>query len=223
MSDASLPCRNNRPSGTQLLIAHACLMLSLLLCACTSPISSGPEHSNLPHPVILAERKEAVSLEGGDPIGRNRALAAAVNRLGNTNLQVDLYAGPGVTRAQRTELVQQLRELGIADEAIRWRIGGEHQFEAEFRQTGAVAQGCPASSTWSDGRWFTGQTHTRTFGCSVNANLAAQIVNPRDLVQPERLAAPNPVTTIGAVEAYQRGEAAPLKDQVLVPGGGQKK
>jgi len=48
------------------------------------------------------------------------------------------------------------------------------------------------------------------WGCATYTNLAAQIVNPRDLVAPERLGPADAAVAASAVQRYETGRVIPL-------------
>ena len=58
------------------------------------------------------------------------------------------------------------------------------------------------------------------FGCSVNANLAAQIANPRDIVSPRPITAPDAARRSVVFDHYRAGEQTAAVREVLVDGAG---
>lgn len=58
------------------------------------------------------------------------------------------------------------------------------------------------------------------FGCAVNANLAAQIANPRDIVQPQGLTPADASRRSVVFENYRQGQATSAPQEPLLSGSG---
>ena len=56
------------------------------------------------------------------------------------------------------------------------------------------------------------------FGCAVTANMAAQIANPRDIVTPRDMTAPDATRRATVLDAYRSGEVTSAAQEPLVEG-----
>ena len=56
------------------------------------------------------------------------------------------------------------------------------------------------------------------FGCAVNANLSAQIANPRDIVTPRAMTPPDAQRRAVVFDRYGKGEATSSAREALVAG-----
>lgn len=195
--------------AVRLLSASICMFL---LAACQTPPPAMSQRNMLPHPLALAQKSETVSIAAD---GSPATITETIERLGSKNLRVDMHIGANVPSAQINRVRQQLQQTGISDALLRRLPGTAQQFDLVFSKQRAIAQGCPAKNA---GSWDNNQPLSIGFGCTVNSNLAAQIVTPSQIARPETLGAPNAITAVGAVEAYQRGDVAPIRPQAFTPG-----
>lgn len=72
-----------------------------------------------------------------------------------------------------------------------------------------------------DYRWYNSEANRSTFGVAMAKNLAQQAADPKDLVEPRELGAPNPQAAVGAVLRYQQGAVRAYGDVSLEAGGGK--
>jgi pilus assembly protein CpaD len=76
----------------------------------------------------------------------------------------------------------------------------------------AVPPDCAAlarPSVLTDGGWHRPQME---WGCATYTNLAAQIANPKDLVEPGKLGPADAAVAASAVHRYETGHVIPLDD-----------
>lgn len=74
-------------------------------------------------------------------------------------------------------------------------------------------------TTWTNLARTSSNAGNANFGCAVNANLAAQIANPRDIVTPRAMTPPDAGRRAVVLDRYRRGEQTAAAIEVLVENG----
>ena len=69
--------------------------------------------------------------------------------------------------------------------------------------------------------WFSTAAVHPSFALATNWNLGAQIYDQRELSATRALGPPNPMSAVGAVDRYQKGQVRGLPETSLEAGGGQ--
>jgi hypothetical protein len=100
-------------------------------------------------------------------------------------------------------------------------LGGclTHETRLLQNQFGPQAADTRAQPSLIDGYWFSTKAVSPNFGLSMNVSLGNQLANREDLVKPKKLGKPNPMSTVGAVERYQKDQVKALSDISLEAGG----
>ena len=118
-------------------------------------------------------------------------------------------AEPGLARRMQNEASAYLVQLGVPGERVQ--VGGYVSHRAPGAPLLASydrfeAQGPNCSGGWSD---LTSTGHNSTFGhfgCAVTANFAAQLANPRDLVEPAVVTPADNTRRAVVLGKYRKGE-----------------
>ena len=199
----------------------AILAVGAALAACTA--DTNPQTLSLTptehYGVSVTSHPEQLAL-GLHPAGLSATQKAALGEFvsrwrdnggGMVSLRTPLdSASPGVARRMQDEASAYLIQLGVPGE--RMQVGGY----ASHRAPGAPllasydrfdAQGPNCSGGWSD---LTSTGHNSTFGhfgCATTANFAAEIANPRDLVEPAVMTPADNTRRSVVLGKYRRGDA----------------
>lgn len=195
-------------------------LLPLALIGCVAPM--GPTVSMSQHQAVYQPFTHSVAINPALPL-----LAQLEGQLdGVAGAHALVEFGDGVDTANQAALRIALRQAGVPDVAQRWQpVASKQTFRLTLNRQHAHAAGCyqpiePTVGRLTEGKWYGVRAVSGQLGCSVNANLAAQLVQPAELNTPAQLGAPNAVRAVGAVEAYQRGNVRELNEQKLEAGGG---
>jgi pilus assembly protein CpaD len=86
-----------------------------------------------------------------------------------------------------------------------------------FDTVRAVVPQCGQS--WTNLTRTANNAGSSNFGCAVNANLAAQIANPRDIVTPRAMAPADAARRSVVIDHYRQGEQAAAVREVIVDRG----
>ncbi len=189
-----------RTPGSKLSGAGLLLTSCVLLAACMGPeealVASNPE---LRHPIGIQSARAALEIElppGSDGFSVNQqsdvaAFLATYQRESTGSLRVSVPQGPNEqTRARiATEHLRSLMlETGIAPQAIRverhaTRAGERAALRLSYPRRQAVPPEC---GDWSEdlGR-NPERVHYPNFGCATQRNIALNVANPRDHLQPQ--------------------------------------
>lgn len=87
---------------------------------------------------------------------------------------------------------------------------------AGFQTARVVVPDC--SQTQGDARANFANRSNTSFGCAITANMAVQIDNPRDIVQPRGMTAPDSGRAAVVFDNYRKGEATSTPQEELVRG-----
>jgi pilus assembly protein CpaD len=225
-----------RSMGLMGLAASAACGLS----ACVQYASSDPGFPadvQARYPVVVASAPTTLDIYpvGGTLDGRSlgdlRAFAAKYRRFGSGEILI-LTAGSGGVATRAAEQVRQALISGGATAPIA--ISSKARFGAGDLPPIRVAfMGLKAEVTRPCGRWpddlasgssLQGWKNEpwENFGCETQATLAAQVDDPRDLVQARALGASDVVMRMRAIENVRKGQdpGTDWKQTVLTPIGG---
>ncbi|WP_432721421.1 CpaD family pilus assembly lipoprotein [Jeongeupia wiesaeckerbachi] len=193
----------------------AALLASAVLTACVAP--GGPGVSASANYPVYQPLDTRIALDPARPLASQLAGTDVSRTTATVTVPAD-FAG-------KTELRRALFDAGVI--AQRWLPSADGAASVAFKRDVAHAPAClPAADAGQqqlDGKWYGSRVRSSQLGCSVNANLAAQLARPADLSDPAQLDAPNAVRAVGAVEAYQRGNVpAPDSGTSFEAGSGGK-
>jgi pilus assembly protein CpaD len=193
--------------------------LGLAAGGCAAPMTGGltaannPSMSSVHQPVVQRTNFVLELSTSGDnvpreEIGRLHAWFQSISIGYGDTLSVDEAPGYGTSGARR-DVARAAAEHGLLlADAAPVTLGevepGTIRVIAS-RSTASVP-GCP-SWTSSDNGIAPTQNTSSNYGCAVNANLAAMIANPEDLVHGRDGAGNGAATTAGrAIRAYREGQ-----------------
>lgn len=174
------------------------------------PISLAEVEHSLDVPVATGDRSMTVGtrdvIEGfvADYRGRSSGIIRIDYPTGSSNAAAAAHL--------RSELRSLLRRSGIAAGRIvetRYRTDGTSgaPIRLSFVATTAMTNPC---GEWPEdiGETFSNKNY-HNFGCATQANLAAQIANPMDLVAPRAMTPIDAVRRSNVIGVYRAGSAAP--------------
>jgi len=126
-----------------------------------------------------------------------------------SGLTVELPEGNDpVARRSADNIVQALYAAGISSQHIQYTTYAAPDVRAPvvagFASIRAAVPRCGAE--WGNLSRTGENAVGSNFGCAVNANLAAQIADPRDIVQPRAMTPPNAQRRTVVFEAYRQGQ-----------------
>ncbi|WP_181701403.1 CpaD family pilus assembly protein [Chthonobacter albigriseus] len=245
MNNRLNPARRHLPFGSARalgrLLVPAALGMAALMSACTSPetLETGSIRSDgyrTRYPIALAEAPETLdipvgySTSGLDPISRDsvRSFAANAARKGTGSLVILAPAGSANQKAA-AYIAREARNAAVA--------GGLPSTLIEMR-TYPVADGkaaapirlsynrlkavSPPCGEWT-GNALIGHSNDDPveFGCSTQANLAAMVSNPNDLITPRVMTAASATRRAGSIGKYEAGTdpTGAWKDTNITAGG----
>lgn len=175
------------------------------------------------HPILVAQQPATMSLT--IPAGSRGLTASQVAQVegflsryrasdaGNSKLVIAVpHGGANEPAAMRAagQLNGLIKEAGFADNAVQvqpYGAGRGSSAPIRFSYMRYVAQG-PDCGVWPsnlarDGR----NVNYHNFGCAQQANLAAQIANPADLVTPRTMDASDPERRALVFDRYRQGKS----------------
>lgn len=208
-------------------LAAACAALTLSACA------AGPALS--PEPIVPTARWTLQVQPGADQIAlavredglspaQRQAIDAIAHRYrarGVATLNIDAPAGEDAAAARTAWNVRDaLMARGLPPEAIRMAsyVGPDARAPVVvgFQTVEAVVPAC--GRAWED---LTANFANRTpsnFGCALTANMAAQIADPRDIVQPRDMPPADSHRAVVVFDNYRQGRQTSAPQEELVSG-----
>ena len=216
-----------KPTAAKLLVASAFL---LALAACKSTEEPGaylagytltdPDQRN---PIMVSQRPATLNVRvargsQGLTEGQRRQVAGFLEHyrnagMSNSRLVIGVPAGsPNETAAMRamTDVRRLIVDYGFSDSSISlepYQGGRDSSAPIRLSYLHYVAEG-PAC-----GRWPTNLAEEprnldyQNYGCAQQRNLAAQIVNPADLLGPRSMTPSDPERRQVVIEKYQKGQS----------------
>jgi pilus assembly protein CpaD len=226
MSPSTLPS----PRSTAVLAAVAALISASPLagCATPEPDSTGTiavDGYRERHPIVVEQGEETLDLPVGADVGHltPRMLAviesfgreAAARRATGITIQVPSGSVNEVAaRSAAAEATRALIRAGFPSHAIGRRaypaLGPEDAAPIRLSYPKIVARVPHPCGEWPDQVMGTytgfqnGSYHN--FGCATQANLAAMVVDPSDLVAPAEIGAADTTREVRVIDKYRKGE-----------------
>lgn len=175
------------------------------------------------HPILVAQQPATMSLTipagskglNGSQVAQVEAFLARFRSsdAGNSKLVIAVpHGGANEPAAMRAagQLNGLIKEAGFADNAVQvqpYGAGRGSSAPIRFSYMRYVAQ-APECGVWPgnlarDGR----NLNYHNFGCAQQANLAAQIANPADLVTPRTMDASDPERRALVFDKYRQGKS----------------
>ncbi|NLH79797.1 MAG: CpaD family pilus assembly lipoprotein [Phyllobacteriaceae bacterium] len=215
------------PSGRRAVALAACVATGALLAACaprepqtTGTIELDGFHSR--HPIVVEEGQETLDV----PVGIDSAhlpprLAASVEsfgresrRQGASGVIVMVPSGSANESAAHRlsrDVTAALTRGGVPAHAVERRVyravGPEDAAPIRIAYPRIVARVPHECGEWpAQAISDPGNNDYWNFGCATQANLAAMVDNPADLVAPAQLGAPDATRRAVVLQAYRKGE-----------------
>lgn len=203
-----------------------CLLLAGVLGACAHDTDGAQQVADAltpteQFPIEVRQNPDEIRLaihDHGVTAGQQAALMGLVDRWRETGggpVTVQAPRGPGDAQAgaYADQAAQTLVELGVPAEQIRM-VGYQPQGRAAdpkappplivgFSSYQAVGPQC---GHWDNLTATKSNKPYANFGCAVSANFAAQIANPRDLIQPRDMGPPDAARRSTVLDKYRKGE-----------------
>jgi pilus assembly protein CpaD len=195
----------------------AAIAAVLLAGSCAAPVSNGilqTDDPDMNHPIIVGTAPKAIRLsfsaaDAGlmpEDAARFDGFVAQYRADGNGTINVTAPSGPA---AQQTlaYFAERLAAAGVPRSRIMvgTRDDGDWRVELSYVGYAARAVNC--------GDWSSQQASDTAsnlpmanFGCSVQHNIAAQIENPRDIVEPRTLGPSDSMRRATVMGAYEKGK-----------------
>lgn len=179
--------------------------LLLPLFGCGFP---GGDYADLPGPGVIPLRTTVTDVAVRDPArpgpGERAALAAALAAAGPTGVRVQILLPPGAAVPDADALHEMTARLGIAPGTAgiaAVRSPGPGALVRVIR----IEAGAPdcADLVTPNIALDAARRPSISLGCATYANLAAQVADPADLVQPRDFGGADGAATAAAVNRYQ--------------------
>lgn len=203
----------------------ASLLAVMLAGSCAAPDGDHPtvfDDGTANHPITVepSYRSLKLSYAGALSPEEQANLANFVSDYlehGNGAISISAPNGPGASQAIST-LGEQIAGMGVPRSRIlvgvEDRSGSDSRIEIGYVTYSAHTDPC---GDWSvNAADTTGNLPMPNFGCSVQQNIAAEVADPRDLVQPRGMApadATRRMTVLGKYEQAETTAANKTKDQ----------
>lgn len=191
---------------------------SAAACSVTSEIPNRLPHEQ--HRITVREVREMVQipvapgqsdLRASDEYAL-RVAAEDFRHAGNGRVAIAVPAGQGDEDAARLIGAQARAALSRAGvdfrsiQTARYDARAEESAVVVVSYTRVVAEGPRCGESWDDiGHTLDGNP-TMNFGCARQANLAAMIADPRDLINPRAVDPSDAGRRVEQMQAYRRGE-----------------
>lgn len=165
----------------------------------------------------LYDLRQNVQFDAADELTFDEALVRFAPVLsayrGTIPVRMTVVSNKELTSSQKTTVLSAAKHIRL--EALRISFESAGLFSHNKFVTVRFAPDKPDVYR----SWYESQYADSDFGSSIATGLAQQADNPRDLMQPRQLDAPNPQAAVGAVERYQKGQVRPLAETSLEAGG----
>jgi hypothetical protein len=181
-----------------------------LACGC------GLSTSHLQNQVRPHVERVTVDLLGATRAGWTRAISEAMaGWTPGTTLAVVVH-GPGADRETLRAAARAVAAAGIPSNRIGFRAVPEGRLavEVEMRR---IIQDLAARGPVDD-FWLTRRSVHPDFARATNHNIGAQVSDPGEMNAKTAIGDPNPMSAVGAVERYQKGEVRALQEQTMEAG-----
>jgi pilus assembly protein CpaD len=203
---------------TNIILRSACIAAVLLAGSCASPFSdgTGPMGDGAAnHPITVAPRYLSLKLpfsapEAGllpDDSARFSAFVSEYLKQGTGSISISVPDGQDATAAI-AYFGQRLTEAGVPRAHILVNThafaNGDTRVELGYIGYAAKTDSC---GDWSADLAVTSDNSTApNFGCAVQQNIAAQVADPRDLVEPRVTDESDATRRKTVTDAYEKGQ-----------------
>jgi pilus assembly protein CpaD len=218
--------RHNRsvPRLDRRLVAAAAVLVALAGCATGTQqdiTASIPDDYRIKHPITIDEQLATMDIPVGLDAGRLSSgargniagFAQRFNSSGGSLMAIVAPVGSPnevVAASMSHQVYDVLLAAGIRPAALDFRT-----YRAGPKETGApirLAYSRIAASVADCGQWpgnldnDSRNRNYKNFGCATQANLAAMVANPLDLLYPRASTPPDATRRAKVLEGYQNGE-----------------
>lgn len=208
-------------------LAAAALVLSLGACATAPALEPEPLNSTSRWTLQVQPSADQIALavrEGALSPNQASALDALVGRYrarGVSTVSIDAPSGEDAAAARTAWNVRDaLMARGLPPEAIRLASYPAPDPRAPvvvgFQTVEAVVPAC--GRAWGDLTQNTANRTPSNFGCAITANMAAQIADPRDIVQPRAMPLADSHRAVVVFDNYRQGRQTSAPQEELVSG-----
>ncbi len=204
------------------VVITGALALGLLAGACTNP-NPEPWNAQLPpdlHPITVREMRSAVEVPvqaarstlSFTEIASIRGIGAEYLAAGHGPISIALPNGggnDGAASAVGAEAREVLASIGIPHRAIQttsYNAAGRTDAPIVVMVDRYVADAPKCHESWSDFARTGNGGNTTNFGCASQANLAAVVTDPADLLGPRDMTAPDAGRRSAVLGLYRAGE-----------------
>ncbi len=219
-------------SLTGLLLAGPALLLALAGCTTSAKqdvVSAVPDDYRVAHPILIDERLQTMDIPVGIDAGigakTRGSVAGFAQRFKASESAVMAIVLPSGSpnEVNAVRIGHQVHEVlvgaGVSPAAIdvrSYRAGGKESgapIRLAFSKIAAHVEGCGAwTSQLGDVKR---NRNYGNFGCATQANLAAMVDNPLDLVYPREMTPADAGRRYTVLDLYRRGEIHATKQGVL--------
>jgi len=185
--------------------------------SCAAPINSGAglvDDPDVNHPIVVDTASNAVRLsfsaaDAGlmpDDAARFDAFVAQYKADGNGPINVTAPSGP-TSQQTLSYFGERLAAAGVPRSRIMVGTRDDGDWRVELRYSGLVAHTAGCADNWSSQQASDTASNLpmANFGCAVQHNIAAQIENPRDIVEPRALGDADAMRRATVMSAYEKG------------------
>lgn len=204
---------------TRILFRGLCLMAVLSAGSCAMPMQDAAtatmEDPVANHPIAVEPSYQSIRLfyspadSGISPADRARFDSFIADYEAHGNGAIAVSAPNGVnSQAMIAFFAQRINDLGVAKDHILVAShdapDGDQRVEINYVSYEAHTDKC---GDWSENLAYTADNLTpKNFGCAVQQNIAAQIADPRDLMQPRTSDDADAARRAGVVSNYEAGK-----------------
>lgn len=188
----------------------------LLAGSCAAPFNDNPALTADPdvnHPIVVEPVAKSVRLSFSaadaalmpdDSARFNGFVATYLASGGDNTINVTVPDGPAAQQTI-TYIGERLASYGVPRSRIMVGYRKDNDPRVELNYVSYTAHTDPCGN-WSQASEMGSNLPMSDFGCSVQHNIAAQIDNPRDLIAPRDMDAPDAVRRDVVIGHYQKGE-----------------
>jgi pilus assembly protein CpaD len=203
---------------TKILFRGMCLASVLMAGSCASHAPDAThmaEDGAFNHPITVEPSYRSIKLyyspadSGIQPNDQARfaGFIADYEAHGNGSIAVTAPSGMN-SQAMIGFFAQRINDLGVSKDHILVAThdspDGDMRVEINYVSYEAHTDKC---GDWSQDLDYTSNNDTpRNFGCSVQQNIAAQVADPRDLIQPRDMDASNSARRSTVINNYEQGK-----------------
>jgi pilus assembly protein CpaD len=229
------PARRDGMARTRRLLVGAAFLLTLAACSTTGRqdiVSTVPDDYRIAHPIMIDERLQTMDIPIGIDAGLSTAMrgnvAGFAQRFKTSRSPAMAIVVPdgSPNEVNAVRMSHQIHDVlvgaGVPPSALDFRrySAGNKESGAPIRlaysKIGAHVEGCGA---WTDKlEQSPANRNYGNFGCATQANLAAMVDNPLDLVYPREMTPADAGRRYSVLDGYRKGDAFSSKQELL---GGQ--